>query len=72
MTRLLLIFILLATAHAASVRVSWVANPESDISGYSLQWSADGEPLLEVETADLAADVDELKALLRSVGLLAP
>ena len=63
MIRLAAIFLLtLATAHAADVRVSWRANPESDIAGYRLQWSADGEVLREIETDQLTADADDLKS----------
>lgn len=52
---------LCSTLHAASARVSWQANPETDIAGYRLQWSADGEPLREIETAATSATADGLK-----------
>ena len=61
MLRLLPILLTLATAHAASARVTWHANPETDIAEYRLQWSADGEVLREIETADRSAAVDDLK-----------
>lgn len=51
----------LSALHAASARVSWQPNPEADIAGYLLQWSADGEPLREIETSGTSAAVGDLK-----------
>lgn len=58
----LVAFLLADVMHAAAARVSWQPNPETDIAGYRLQWSADGEPLREIETAATSAAVDDLKS----------
>lgn len=57
----LLLLATIVASHAESARVTWQSNLETDIAGYRLQWSADGEPLREIETAALTADVDDLK-----------
>lgn len=46
----LVAFLIAEVLHGAAVRVSWQPNPETDIAGYRLQWSADGEPLRQVHT----------------------
>lgn len=57
----LVAFLLAEVLRGASARVTWHPNPETDIAGYRLQWSADGEELREIETSGTAAAVDGLK-----------
>ena len=57
----LVAFVLADALGGDAVRVLWQPNPETDIAGYRLQWSADGEPLREIETATTSATVGDLR-----------
>ena len=60
MIRLLPILLTLATAHAASVRVSWLANPERDIRGYQVERVNPPLAPVVVETAATSLVVPDL------------
>ena len=60
MTRLIAILLTIATAHAASVRVSWVANPERDIRGYQVERVMSPFAPVLVETAATSLVVSDL------------